>query len=198
MRDYRTKMQVFKNDFALQLQNTFSEGQLLHAHKNGLWSLTTEARRISTDPNLNKEEDTPKVEQIFEELWAKVMQELGSGAKLSDIQWTYIENLGKTFRAVNKFMPEISRTTFTNEILKCIESQANTEIPLKLHEYMKMMLSHGFFAEHGGPKSQFKLDVEKLGLMTEDPQIRLFSEHDANLREHYLHLKELLVVDYEF
>jgi len=52
IREYRTKMQVLKNDFELLLESKYNEGMLLHAHKHGLRSLVNEARRISQIPEL--------------------------------------------------------------------------------------------------------------------------------------------------
>lgn len=47
-------MHVLKNDFVLLLESNYKEGILLHAHKNGLWSIVSEARRLSAAKDLKE------------------------------------------------------------------------------------------------------------------------------------------------
>ena len=70
MQEYQNMMQVLKNDFTLLLESKYNEGQLLSAHKNGLWSLVSEARRLSKMPQVAENEG--EILRIFEEEWHKV------------------------------------------------------------------------------------------------------------------------------
>ena len=83
MNEYRNKMQVLKNDFALLLEDRFNEGIVLHAHRHGLWSLIAEARRISQIPEIK--ENKAKTEAIFEDEWNKVLDTLSGGAKINEV-----------------------------------------------------------------------------------------------------------------
>ena len=116
MQEYREKMKVLTNDFELLLQSKFTEGKLLSAHKNGLWSLNNEARRISKIEGM-KENDA-EINRRFEEEWEKVRELLSGGAKIEKVQNTYKENLSKTFQGVNNFMEKISATDFKKILAK--------------------------------------------------------------------------------
>ena len=96
-------MNCLKNDFVLVLSDKYKEGQLAHAHKHGLWNIFATGRRISQQPEIR--EDKAKIDSIFEDEWDKVVENLEGGAKIDKMRWTNWENLTKTFRGVNKFMP---------------------------------------------------------------------------------------------
>jgi hypothetical protein len=49
--DLRARMNIIKNDFVLLLENKFKEGQMLHAHKNGLWSIISKGREVCDRKN---------------------------------------------------------------------------------------------------------------------------------------------------
>ena len=133
MQEYREKMKVLTNDFELLLQSKFTEGQLLSAHKNGLWSLNNEARRISKIEGM-KENDA-EINRRFEEEWEKVRELLSGGAKIEKVQNTYKENLSKTFQGVNNFMEKISATDFKKILAKC-EGEKIGDFPLALRNYL--------------------------------------------------------------
>ena len=102
MADIRKKMKALKKDFELNLENRFKEGMLIYAHKNGLRNLVSEARRLSTNHDIK--DNHAAIENKFEELWDKAVENLSCGAKIEEVSWTYCQNLESTFRSVNKFM----------------------------------------------------------------------------------------------
>ena len=102
MDNYKNRMQVLKNDFALILESRFKEEMLQHAHKHGLWSLVSEARRLSALRDIN--DDATRIEEIFEENWVAAVENLSGGAKIDQVRWTYCENLSRTFKSVNELM----------------------------------------------------------------------------------------------
>ena len=55
----------------------------MSAHKNGLWSLNNEARRISKIEGM-KENDA-EINRRFEEEWEKVRELLSGGAKIEKV-----------------------------------------------------------------------------------------------------------------
>ena len=87
MKFYRSKLQQLKQNYAVLLESKYTEGQLLHAHKHGLWQLVAEARRISQLPEYK--DDLPKQEAKFEEEWVQVLENLTGGAKVHEVKKTY-------------------------------------------------------------------------------------------------------------
>ena len=71
MSEFITKMQVLKDDYALMLDSKYKEGMVLHVHRNGLWSIVTEARRVSQIPGIK--EKPKEVKDAFEAEWKKVL-----------------------------------------------------------------------------------------------------------------------------
>ena len=135
MQEYREKMKVLTNDFELLLQSKFTEGKLLSVHKNGLWKLNHEARKISKDKKI--QENEAMINDKFEKMWNKVRKTLIGGDKIEKVQTTYKENLSKTFQGVNNFMEKISATDFKKILAfaKC-EGERIGDFPLALHNYL--------------------------------------------------------------
>ena len=135
MQEYREKMKVLTNDFELLLQSKFTEGKLLSVHKNGLWKLNHEARKISKDKKM--QENEAMINDKFEKMWNKVRNTLIGGNKIENFQTTYKENLSKTFQGVNNFMEKISATDFKKILAfaKC-EGERIGDFPLALHNYL--------------------------------------------------------------
>ena len=110
MVDFRTKLQVLKNDFALVLESRYKEGIMLQAHRKGLWSIVSTAHRLRAQKDIT--ESPASAEDVFDTCWNEVLENLSGGAKIDDVRWAYCENLTKTFKGVNKLMLEIRQQDF--------------------------------------------------------------------------------------
>ena len=82
------------------------------------------------------------------------MKELSGGARIDEVRWNYCKTLTQTFKAVNKFMPEISANQF-QEFVAFAEEETKEEIPYSLIDFLKHHLKTGLFCEAVGGEMKY-------------------------------------------
>ena len=113
----------------------------MEAHKHGLSSLIEKAKEIS---RLKEKPEEAELDKLFELEWELVLDSISSGSKVLEVQTAYKETLSKTFKGVNKLMPDIKSSMFETIVKSCKDTGEQIEdLPKALKNYLVKTLKTG-------------------------------------------------------
>ena len=134
-----------------------------------------------------------QINQEFEKSWGKLEEEISSKSQIEKMRKANSEYNCSTFRSVNKFMSNITQDQFKNilEASDSLEMYPNSKLPIKLVDYLVNHISYDAFKDEKNKldtMGQFQFDLSMLGMLIEDPKIRIFGQSSDKIKEKYLPL----------